>query len=421
MDRLPQILIQLMDKGVRIHNPSSVHVSDDVSPERISGEDVIFYPGTRLSGSRTLIGPGVRLGGESPVTLNNCLLGPGVELKGGFFSGSAFLDGSSMGSGAQVRDGCLVEERASGNHTVGLKQTILFPFVTLGSLINFCDCLMAGGTSRKNHSEVGSSYIHFNYTPHQDKATPSLIGDVPRGVMLNQPPIFLGGQGGLVGPARIGYGTVIAAGTVCRRDCPEGGRLLTMTPIAEREPNSREFIPGRYGDIGRKVLNNLIYISNLLALKVWYFHVRQPFFRKTTMGAALFEGAMDVLQQAIGERLNRLRLFAEKMEASLALLSHMNDRRKRERLAARQRELLTNWPTIEDILSSGRENAIGTEARKNFLDRIQQKSIGGDCDYIQTIQSLDPQTARMGTAWLQEVVETLTRQALAHLPSCRKE
>jgi len=108
---------------------------------------------------------------------------------------------------------------------VGLKQTILFPFVTLGSLVNFCDCLMAGGTSKKDHSEVGSSYIHFNYTPEQDKATPSLIGDVPQGVMVNRPPIFLGGQGGAVGPVRIGYGTVVKAGTILRKDVA-GGKLV---------------------------------------------------------------------------------------------------------------------------------------------------------------------------------------------------
>jgi bifunctional UDP-N-acetylglucosamine pyrophosphorylase/glucosamine-1-phosphate N-acetyltransferase len=85
---------------------------------------------------------------------------------------------------------------------------------------------MAGGTSRKNHSEVGSSYIHFNYTPNQDKATASLIGDVPKGVMLNQNPIFLGGQGGLVGPCRIAYGTVIAAGSVYRKDQLTPDRLV---------------------------------------------------------------------------------------------------------------------------------------------------------------------------------------------------
>lgn len=76
-----------------------------------------------------------------------------------------------MGSGAHVRGGTILEEEANGAHTVGLKQTILMPFVTLGSLINFCDVLLAGGTSRTNHSEVGSSYIHFNFTPDGDKTT----------------------------------------------------------------------------------------------------------------------------------------------------------------------------------------------------------------------------------------------------------
>ncbi len=87
-----------------------------------------------------------------------------------------------MGLGAHVREGCLLEEEASGAHCVGLKQTILLPFVTLGSLVNFCDCLMAGGTSREDHSEVGSSYIHFNYTPDGDKThAVALRRRAPRG------------------------------------------------------------------------------------------------------------------------------------------------------------------------------------------------------------------------------------------------
>jgi len=174
--------------------------------------EAIVHPGCRIIGSS--IGPGCEIGAEGAVVIENCQLGRGVKLKGGYFSGSVFLDGANMGGGAHVREGTILEEEASGAHAVGLKQTVLLPFVTLGSLINFCDILMAGGTSRKNHSEVGSSYIHFNFTPNQDKATASLVGDVSRGVLLNQNPIFLGGQGGLVGPARIAYGTVIAAGGI---------------------------------------------------------------------------------------------------------------------------------------------------------------------------------------------------------------
>ena len=205
---LPQNITSLLKKGVRMTNPFSVEISDEVNLENIAGS-LIIYGAARIWGENTLIAEDVKLGYEAPVTMINCQLGNAVELKGGYFADSVFLEKAALGSNAQVRSGCLLEEEAGGNHTVGLKQTILFPYVTLGSLINFCDCLMAGGTSRKNHSEVGSSYIHFNYTPNQDKATASLLGDVPRGVMLREPPIFLGGQGGLVGPLRIGFGTVM--------------------------------------------------------------------------------------------------------------------------------------------------------------------------------------------------------------------
>ncbi len=233
--------------------PETVLVGDDLVPERIA-PGVVLHPGCRLYGAATSIGPGSVLGEEQPVTVKDCQLGHEVRLKGGLFEGATFLDGANMGSGAHVRAGTLLEEEASGAHTVGLKQTVLLPFVTLGSLINFCDCLMAGGTSRRDHSEVGSSYVHFNYTPHQDKATASLLGDVPRGVMLDQAPIFLGGQGGLVGPCRLDFGTVVAAGSVCRKDQLVPGRLVVARP----PPGGvRTYHPGVYGEISRTVANNL--------------------------------------------------------------------------------------------------------------------------------------------------------------------
>src|SRR5512139_3792542 len=223
-------LTQLLHKGVDIPNPLTIDLGDEVRVDRISPKGVRIYPGCRIYGEKTVISAGVQIGYEGPVTIDNCQLGPKVELKGGYFSNSVFLEKSSMGLGAHVREGCILEEEANGAHCVGLKQTILFPFVTLGSLINFCDCLMAGGTSRKDHSEVGSSYIHFNYTPDGDKTTASLFGDVPRGVMLDQPPIFLGGQGGAVGPVRVGYGTVVAAGSVLLEDVLEDGKLVFVPP-----------------------------------------------------------------------------------------------------------------------------------------------------------------------------------------------
>ena len=208
----------LLKHKVHIPAPSAIEIGNTVNLDRISGKDVTLHAGVKVFGSDTIIAQNCEIGREGPVTIENCYVGPGVQLKAGYFKNAVFLEGVSLGFGSHVREGTILEEQASTAHCVGLKQTILMPFVTLGSLINFCDCLMAGGTSRSDHSEVGSSFIHFNFTPNQDKATPSLLGDVPNGVMMNQRPIFMGGQGGLVGPCRIAYGTVSAAGTIVRKD-----------------------------------------------------------------------------------------------------------------------------------------------------------------------------------------------------------
>jgi bifunctional UDP-N-acetylglucosamine pyrophosphorylase/glucosamine-1-phosphate N-acetyltransferase len=294
----------LIEKGVTVRAPHTVDIGDEVDLSRISGTDVVIYPGCRIYGAETVISAGARLGAEGPVTVEGCYLGPKVELKGGYVRRSVFLDKASMGSGAHVREGCLLEEEASGAHCVGIKQTILLAYVTLGSLINFCDCLMTGGTDRVDHSEVGSSYIHFNYTPDGDKCTPSLFGDVPRGVMLDQAPIFLGGQGGAAGPVRVSFGTVIVAGCILREDILEDGRLVVVG--AHREAKRRH-IGRTYGGLAKIVRNNVIYLANLVALEQWYREVRQPFFARQEFGGLVFDGALALLAGAKEERVKRLK------------------------------------------------------------------------------------------------------------------
>ncbi|MBW2332776.1 MAG: hypothetical protein JRF08_04815 [Deltaproteobacteria bacterium] len=253
-----------------------------------------------------------------------------------------------LGSGAHIRGGCLLEEEANVAHTVGLKQTILFPFVTLGSLINFCDCLMAGGTDRKNHSEVGSSYIHFNYTPNQDKATPSLIGDVPKGVMLNQRPIFLGGQGGLVGPVRIGYGTVIAAGTIYRKDFIKGnGLLFAGSNVKKQQP----LYFGLYPGIKRVITNNINYIANIIALRRWYIDVRSLFLPGNPIEKALYQGALEKIEMIISERIKRLKEVADKMPRSIELYKKMMKEHVLQTQQDLRREIFERWSNIEELLT----------------------------------------------------------------------
>jgi UDP-N-acetylglucosamine/UDP-N-acetylgalactosamine diphosphorylase len=344
----------------------------------------------------------------------DCQIGPGAELKGGFFSGSVFLKSVSLASGAHVRECCILEEESGGAHTVGLKHTILFPFVTLGSLINFCDCLMSGGTSRKNHSEVGSSYIHFNFTPNQDKATASLIGDVPRGVMLRERPIFLGGQGGIVGPVRIGFGTVIPAGVICREDVDEDGRIARP---GQPKRKQREFEADFYPEVRRKVLNNLLYLGNLFALRQWYLHVRKPFFLSDELGRDLFEGALEKIEGAVEERLNRLGAFAGKMETSIRIGERVMKGKSRT-LLRQKRELLENWPRVEKSLreSAGEEGL--QKKRESFLQSLGESRAAGD--YIDVIRNLNKNAVAAGTAWLRSIVDETAGGALRLLSAFRE-
>jgi bifunctional UDP-N-acetylglucosamine pyrophosphorylase/glucosamine-1-phosphate N-acetyltransferase len=396
----------LLHKGVDISNPLSLDVGEEVNIDQISSEGVRIYPGCRIYGEKTVISAGCRLGYEAPVTIENCQIGAKVELKGGFFSQSVFLEKASMGLGAHVREGCIVEEEANGAHCVGLKQTILFPFVTLGSLINFCDCLMAGGTSRQNHSEVGSSYIHFNFTPDADKTTPSLIGDVPRGVMLNQPPIFLGGQGGIVGPVRLGYGNVVAAGSILRKDYPQNNKLIFAPAPAG---SVRDFVPAIYPNMGRIVENNILYLANLAALEAWYTQVRRSFFETREFGPLLYAGVMGQLGLAKKERLKRLRAMAQK---SVAPVSQEG---KRKPVRSRQ-SFYEQMESIEGVFSGNVQNGATQRSRDVFLEDFQKATANDRADYIEAIRHLPPEVSSKGVEWLKSLVDALCEKTATALP-----
>ena len=400
----------LIEKGVRIPNPESVEIGDEVDIERIYGDDVSIYSGCKIFGSSTLILQGSSLGYEGPVTIENCHIGPEVELKGGFFKQSVFLNKVSMGLGSHIREGTILEEEASVAHTVALKQTILFPFVTLGSLINFCDCLMSGGTDRKNHSEVGSSYIHFNYTPNQDKATASLIGDVPNGVMLNKNPIFLGGHGGLIGPCRLAYGTIIAAGTINRKDELNSGRLIFG---GAGKGGSIPFTPGMYRSEKRIVINNIIYIANLMALLQWYNHVRSMFISHD-FPQSLLDGLKEKLNMALKERVKRLGDLCLKMpDLDIA-------KKTSERLMRQKNELRDRWPEMEEAFKTHKNKKGDLSIRDLFLETINRGIKKSGSDYIPVIKELSVENATQGTKWLQGIVDNITAQIIEIIPSFSK-
>ena len=382
---IPQNIKDLLSRGIAIPCPHAVEIGSDINPDRLSGKGIRLHAGCRLRGSQTYIAQRACIGSEGPVMIDNCYIGPDVELKCGYFKNAVFLEGASLGYGSHVREGTILEEQASTAHCAGLKQTILMPFVTLGSLINFCDCLMAGGTSRKDHSEVGSSFIHFNFTPHQDKATPSLIGDVPHGVMLDQRPIFLGGQGGLVGPCRLAFGTVSAAGTIVRKDQLKPDHLIFG---GAGKGGTIPYKSGALGSSNRILKNNLLYIGNLLALRAWYCHVRRLFVSEC-FPEPLFQGLVNILDIGLEERFKRLREYIRKFEKQKNYVGHY------ERFQ-------------ESVRKPGREFG-DLKTRDAFLQEVTRHR-SSQTSYIDTLPTLPSHTRLTGTQWLQSIVDTVVAE-----------
>lgn len=300
-------LEQLAAGGVHVVDPRQTYVADDVVLERIR-PGVVLHPGTRLQGARTWLSAGVHVGAEGPATVVDAVFGPEAAIDSGHVHGAVLLRGARLGANAHVRPGTLLEESASTAHAVGLKHTILLAFVTIGSVVNFCDVLMAGGTSRKDHSEVGSGFIHFNFTPwgrSGDKATASLVGDVVEGVLLRSPRIFLGGAGGMIGPRAVGYGAVAAAGQVIRRDLAAGHLGSEPTPKVDVEIRA-----AHAGRTQPRTDRNVAYIGQLVALRAWYRDVRLARARDQD-AAEVLRRAIETIELAMRERVDRLRAFLD--------------------------------------------------------------------------------------------------------------
>jgi len=273
---------------------------------------------------------------------------------------------------------------------------------------------MAGGSSRRNHSEVGSSYIHFNFTPNQDKATPSLIGDVPKGVMLDQAPIFLGGQGGLVGPSRIAYGTIAAAGTILRKDILQVNRMIIETA---GRGGSVPYVAGRYQVIKRIVHNNLLYMGNVVALMQWYHYVRSQFISKR-FPDVLCQAGHQKLEIILNERIRRLHQLSEKMDRSIQDHSEKKDSASVSKLLMQQQELFDKKDILTDRLHDAASFAGNAQDRDQFLDNLNA-TVDTSQSYVSAIQSLDTDTKTMGTNWLQSIVDHMLQVALKILPSFR--
>jgi carbonic anhydrase/acetyltransferase-like protein (isoleucine patch superfamily) len=211
----------LREKKVEILSPESVTVTSDVNLDNIE-PGVQLGPGIVISGDGTTIGSGTRIIGGA--TIRNCLIGRNCSLHAGEYMDSVLLDGCSSVGWARIRGHSAWEEGTQSAHNVDTKTTVLGYKTTLGSLINFCNVLMLGGTSPRLEvgAEVGSGVINFNFLPYGPTVgaliKPStVVGSIESPFLCCAgAPIrydFIGGHSSIIAPAVIGLNCVIAAKT----------------------------------------------------------------------------------------------------------------------------------------------------------------------------------------------------------------
>ena len=212
---------KLQKRGVEILNPESVVIDRSVKLKNIQA-GVTIGPGTTIEGTATMIGAGTEIKGSA--TIKNCLIGRDCSLHSGEYLDSVLLNECSTVGWARVRGHCAWEEGTNTAHNVDTKTTVLGYKTTLGSLINFCNVLMLGGTSPRLEvgAEVGSGTINFNFLPYGAAVgaliKPStVIGSIDSPFLsCDGAPIrydFVGGHCSIIAPVVIGLNSMIAAKT----------------------------------------------------------------------------------------------------------------------------------------------------------------------------------------------------------------
>ena len=389
----------LRSRGVDVWGPERVYIGEDVDLQAIEPGAVIRY--STLSGRGLSIASGAVIGTSGHAEVRDCQIGRDVELGSGLYHGATFLQGVKVRGFAEIRPETLLEEQAEAAHNVALKNTTFTSCCVAGSLINFCDLFLSGGRSRRDHTEIGSGAIHFNFDPRGDKWG-SLIGGI-RGVLMQSDPVFIGGNCGLVGPLEVGFGAVTAAGSVIRKNVAENMLVASHS----HSLITKRIRPSEYGSLRSRFGVTAKLIGTLRALDAWYGLVRAP--RAHDGEGRLYEAARGRINAQIAERMRRLERIIEK-------LSQQTGQGTRGRTPSREhRVLVDGWGSLRRALETSVDPR---EPPREFLEPyIRARDTGkSHLDAIKSAEAGAPQAAR----WLDGLVEHVTaraNQAISPVPT----
>lgn len=403
---------QLLAQGVVIPAPEHVYVGPEVEVENIE-PGVVLKPGIVLEGEKTLLGGGSVLGPQGHFVNVRC--GRQVKLAAGQYQNCVFLDGARVRGGAEIREGTLFMEEAQAAHTVGCKMTILGIQVTLGSLINFCDVYITGGSDEPfGFTEIGSGAIHYNFTPNGLKFG-SLIGPGAPGEMFGLfPRTFVGGQTQIIAPTTIGSQALVPAGIAVRSPVADGV-VSVPPPLA---PGDRPYEPSLILRVRDKLLTTATLIAHYQALHLYFMVLRQKFagYMGDVFLEKLYQDAAQIIWQNAQERLswlfhkkeNGVRVdMCARLTHSLALhrerlrkASHPELRFVLEQI--REHQALLN---AQDQLSQVWQEPLPQFPQQQELCCVCETAMaGGHVQYLDFLRGLPPEAKQLGKHWLTRLV-----------------
>jgi len=410
---------KLIEKGVNVPAPESVVVGEEVNLDNIESS-VAVGPGTKILGAETMLGAGTEIQGAA--VIKNSLIGRNCSLAAGEYADSVLLDGCSTVGWARVRGHSAWEEQSNSAHNCDTKTTVLGYKITLGSLINFCNVLMLGGTnpSLEVGAEVGSGTINFNFLPFGPTVgaliKPStVVGSIesPFLVCDGAPVryIFIGGHSSIITPVVIGLGTVIAAKTrvnpgIYGEDKLIGGGNIEKPLVLDVDKVKvlKDMTP-KYEILLRQMATTVAFRKWCTLRVAWAKRNNLDNFEVKLIEG--FAGKVDKYWEALeayGDNIAKYLLASEEnsrpesLEKNQAVATQWKEKIKAQLQAALADE------------SGYREAAAGLNAE---LDRVTQEVPGGEKRFYEALAKLSYMSPGVKTAreYFLGLVETIIRQA----------
>ena len=410
---------KLIAKGVDIPAPESVVVGEEVNLENVE-PGVVIGPGTKILGAETMIGAGTEIQGAA--IIKNSLIGRNCSLAAGEYADSVLLNGCSTVGWARVRGHCAWEEESNSAHNCDTKTTVLGYKVTLGSLINFCNVLMLGGTSPRLEvgAEVGSGTINFNFLPFGPTVgaliKPStVVGSMesPFLVCDGAPTryVFIGGHTSIITPVVIGLGTVVAAKTrlnpgIYGHDKLIGGGNIEKPLVMDvSKVRVLKDITPKYEILIRQMATTVAYRKWCDLRAAWAKRNNLDEFQ-----VKLIEG----FAGKVNKYMEALEAYGDNV-AKYLLASDDNSRpdslEKNKSVATRWKEKIKAKIKAAVTDETGYREA--TAGLNSELDRVTKEESGEDKQFYNALAKLSYSSPEVKAAreYFSELVETIVRQA----------